>query len=611
MIIYTHACKLLMEKMKLRNKLVSVVDLFLERCASNPSAPLYYFSPTGLLVHSEQYTYGELQQKIQSIAALIQQNTKPGERVLLIFTPGIDYIITFWACLFSGVLAVPAYPPFDKSTVEKLQAIIDNSKPSIILSNNEIIQKIKKLGFIKNIASIPLIQKFVSKFSSNMHHLMEWNFQNFRWIDINKASIGMADLYKPISFKSSDMSYLQYTSGSTSMPKGVVVSHGNLLDNLSLVYETIGKTSNERMVSWLPPYHDMGLIGNILFPVYANFTIFMMSPISFLRRPYLWLKAISDFEANISGGPNFSYEICEKRIDENLIEDNLKLHSWRVAYNGSEHINYKTLNNFSNKFYKYGFQKKSFYPLYGLAESTVFVSGNKPGNAEPQLLTVNMDFLHQNKIILSDLNDNEPHTVLVSCGKSMVPIHIVSKAPFRICAEGEVGEIWLHGPSVTSGYWENHDETKKIFQAQLKTSPDTKYLRTGDLGFLYKDNLYITGRIKDLIIINGKNHYPYDIELLLGSLDSRLKAGCIAAFSINISDAEQLAIVAEVKQPSHAQELENISITIKKNITFNFGLNPYFIALLAPKKIPKTTSGKLRRNIIKQLVADNELPAFS
>ncbi|WP_131795415.1 fatty acyl-AMP ligase [Fluoribacter gormanii] len=596
--------------MNSRKKIESVVEMFIERCLSNPSAPLYYFSATGLFENSQQLTYGDLQQKINSIAALIQQYVKPGDRVLLIFTPGVDYIVTFWACLFSGALAVPAYPPFDKSTVEKLQAIINNSKPSIILSNTEITQKIKKLGFIKNLASIPLIQKFVSKFSTKVNHLMEWDFHHFRWIDINKATIEMADLYKPLSFQSSDMCYLQYTSGSTAMPKGVIVRHGNLLDNLSLVYETIGKTSNERMVSWLPPYHDMGLIGNLLFPVYADFSIFMMSPLAFLKHPYLWLKAISDFEANISGGPNFSYEICGKRIDEQLIDTNLQLHSWRVAYNGAEYIHHKTLNDFYSKFSKYGFQIKSFYPLYGLAESTVFVSGNKNANDHPQILNVDMNSLHQDKIVPTDGTKHNAHSVLVGCGKPMVPLIIVSKAPFRICAEGEIGEIWLRGPSVTSGYWENEEANKETFHADLENLNGIKYLRTGDLGFLYKDNLFITGRIKELIIINGKNHYPYDIEILIGSLDSRLKTGCIAAFSINVAESEQLAIVAEVKQLFPAQEFEGIINKIKATISSSFGLSPHFIALLPPKKIPKTTSGKLRRNIIKKLVTDNELNAL-
>jgi acyl-CoA synthetase (AMP-forming)/AMP-acid ligase II len=588
----------------------SVVELLTQRCLSNPSAPIYHFSETGFFEDKQSLTYGELQQKIYSIAALIQEYVKPGERALLIFTPGMDYITTFWACLFAGVLAVPAYPPFDKGTVEKLQAIINNAQPSIILSNTEIIQKIKKLGLIKNLASIPLLQRFVSKFSTNVNHLMEWDFQNFRWIDISKAKPDMGALFKGISFKDSDICYLQYTSGSTAMPKGVIVRHKNLLDNLSLIYETIGKTCNERMVSWLPPYHDMGLIGNLLFPVYAGFSIFMMSPVSFLRHPYLWLKAISDFEANLSGGPNFSYELCEKRIDEQLIENNLQLQSWRVAYNGAEYINHKTLNNFYSKFRQYGFQKESFYLLYGLAESTLFVSGNNSREKSSGILNLDRESLNQNKVVLAKQNIDSSHCTLVGCGKPMVTTVIVAGPPFRRCKEGEIGEIWLQGPSVTSGYWENEEETQKIFQAQLEDFNTSNYLRTGDLGFLYQDNLYITGRIKELIIINGKNHYPYDIEILIGSLDTRLKLGCIAAFSLQEVEEEQLAIVAEVKQPFPIQELEEITQKIKVNIGSSFGLRPHFIALLPPKNIPKTTSGKLRRNIIKRLATDNELNAL-
>ncbi|CDZ76651.1 Long-chain-fatty-acid--AMP ligase FadD32 [Legionella massiliensis] len=589
--------------MNAKNKFENVVEMFLDRCQLNQSKPLYYFSPTGKFEDNEQITYDELLQKINSLSALLQQQTKPGERVLLIFTPGLDYIVTFWACVFAGVLAVPAYPPFDKSTVEKLEAIINNAKPAIILSNTEIIQKIKKLGFIKNIASLPLIRNFLNTFSFKMTELLEWDFQGVRWIDIKKSTSNMANSYKPISIKGSDMCYLQYTSGSTSMPKGVIVRHENLLDNLGLVYKTIGETNHERMVSWLPPYHDMGLIGNLLFPVYAGFSIFMMSPVSFLRHPYLWLKAISDFEANLSGGPNFSYEICEKRIDEQLIEENFRLDSWRVAYNGAEHIYHKTLNNFFNKFGKYGFKKKAFYPIYGLAESTVFVSGNKNESDLPKVLNVDINSLQKNQVELSD----DAKTVLVGCGKPMTNLCIVSEAPHKICGEGEIGEIWLSGPSVTSGYWENYEATKEYFKAYLKDSDTISYLRTGDLGFLYKGDLFITGRIKELIIVNGKNHYPYDIEILIGSLDSRLKTGCIAAFSVNANTSEQLAIVAEIKRICPRDELEDIVNKIRTNINSSFGLIPHFVALLPPKKIPKTTSGKLRRNIIKKMVSENTL----
>lgn len=589
----------------------SVVDLFTQRCLSYPSTPLYHFSETGLFENKQSFTYEELRQKIHSIAALIQQYVKPGDRALLIFAPGMDYITTFWACLFAGVLAVPAYPPFDKGTVEKLQSIINNAKPSIILSNTEIIQKIKKLGLIKNLASIPLIQRFVTKFSTKVNHLMEWDFQNFRWIDISKATPDMASLFKELPIKDSDIGYLQYTSGSTALPKGVIVRHGNLIDNIDLIHGMVGRTCNERMVSWLPPYHDMGLISNLLFPVYAEFSIFMMPPVTFLKHPYLWLKAISDFDAQISGGPNFAYELCQKRVDDQLHENNLQLHSWRVAFNGAEYIDQKTLDNFASKFGQYGFQKKSFYALYGLAESTLFVSGNKDHKGPPKFLNLDRASLNQNKVVLSEQTTDNSHCTLVGCGKAVAPVVIVRGPPFRRCEEGEIGEIWLQGPSVTTGYWENEEATRETFHAQLENSETGKYLRTGDLGFLDQGILYITGRIKELIIINGKNHYPYDIEILIGSLDVRLKLGCIAAFSFHIIEGESLAIVAEVRQPFPAQELEDITQQIQNNILSNFGLKPQFIALLAPKKIPKTTSGKLRRNIIKKLAIDNELNALS
>ncbi|STX51775.1 saframycin Mx1 synthetase B [Legionella busanensis] len=582
----------------------NVIDLFNDRWQISPHHPLYFYSTTGHTKDSICYSYDGMRHKILSIAALIQANTQPGDRVLMIFAPGIDYITTFWACLFAGVLAVPAYPPFDKNTVEKLQAIINNATPKLILSNQEIISNIKKLSLFKTFATNKLLKNLAYKFSNKTSELCEWDFEKFRWLDIGKANKNWAEKYKPITIKPNDVAYLQYTSGSTAMPKGVMVTHRNILANLSLVLQTIGEQENDRMVSWLPPYHDMGLIGNLLFPVYAQIPILMMSPITFLRHPYLWLNAISDFKATVSGGPNFAFELCERKIDPKQLAPNFSLASWRVAYNGAEPINYHTLENFYLKFKEYCFKKQAYYPLYGLAEATVFVSG-KDKDDHLTYLPVKKSSLQQHNIVLNDKQVNS--TVLVSCGKPKVPTIIISET-LQPCAEGEIGEIWLQGDSVTLGYWQKEQDTKEAYQATLPGDDSNQtYLRTGDLGFLYYGNLYITGRIKDLIIINGKNHYPHDIELVVHATHPLIRLGCTAAFSLVSDGQEKLAIVAELKEPANLNVYLIIIQKIRAIVNLHHSLDPFSIALLPPKTLPKTTSGKLRRNYTKQLLENNQL----
>jgi len=328
----------------------NMVDLFQYRSQIMPNDFLYHFSQTGLVADNESVTYLELEKKIKSIAALIQQYAKPGDRALMIFQPGLDYIVTFWACLYAGVIAVPAYPPFDKSTVEKLQAILENSAPKIILSNTKIINTIKKISALKVLTNNTFVKKLITKFSQKTVDMLDWDFNKFHWLDITLCPSDESDNWKPVLINQHDVAYLQYTSGSTGMPKGVRVTHANTLDNMELVLDTIGKIEHERMVSWLPPYHDMGLVGSIIFPVYAKNTIMMMSPVAFLRHPGVWLKAVSEFQASISGGPNFAYELCEKKIELAQVDPNFKLDSWRVAYNGAENIHYNTLKKFSDKF---------------------------------------------------------------------------------------------------------------------------------------------------------------------------------------------------------------------------------------------------------------------
>ena len=588
------------------NNFNNLVELFQIRCEQCPDSPLYYFSNTGLVQDNVVYTYLDFEKTVKSIAALIQKNTTPGDRVLLIFEPGIEYILTFWACLYAGVLSVPAYPPANKNTVEKLQAIIESAEPKIILSNKSIIQNIKRLGLLKSMFSNVLLNKLITTFAHGMSDLLQWNFKQFLWIDINQAENIPSSQWQAVVIDADDIAFLQYTSGSTAMPKGVMVTHRNLLANLELVYRTIGKIAEDKMVSWLPPYHDMGLIGSILFPVYCQIPVMIMSPLSFLRNPSLWLKAISDFKGTISGGPNFAYALCVKKINIAKSEKKgLDLSSWRVAYNGSEPINHKTIMEFSEKFSACGFKEAAHQPIYGLAEATVYVSGGKAG-PDITSIVVDKDELQRNQIIICD-EENINSKVLVSSGQPMIPLKIIRETSQQECRDGEIGEIWLSGECVTKGYWGNVGETEVTFSSLLEGCLDLQYLKTGDLGFLFNGNLYVTGRIKDLIIIHGKNYYPQDLELVVEKSHPMIRLGCAAAFSIMRDDSEGLAIVAELKQPMSRLMYEEISNEIYKNIMLYHGVAADTIALLPPKTIPKTTSGKLRRNDTRRMLVNNQL----
>lgn len=582
----------------------NAVELFQKRTQQFPEKKVYHFSETGLVKDNLSYTYSALEEKIIHLAALIQEHASPGDRVLMIFAPGMDYIVAFWACIYAGVIAVPAYPPFNKNTVEKIQAVIENAKPALILSNTAVITAIKRLGLVKKIAANRLMNQLLKQFASKTIDLLAWDFKQFFWLDINLLK-DYSGTWKPHNSHPDDIAYLQYTSGSTAMPKGVMVSHENILDNTGLVYETIGKPANERLVSWLPPYHDMGLVSSVLFPVYCDYQAMMMSPVVFLRNPLLWLQAIFEFGGTISGGPNFAFELCAKKINETELSQ-INLKHWRVAFNGAEPIHHATLENFTKKFAACGFKKNAFYPLYGLAESTVYVSGEKTSfDAPPYYLTVDKESLKKNKVIISSKNHDSK--VLVSSGKPKVQICIVTdQTSGKACDEGEIGEIWIRGSSVTKGYWSKEQETQEVYSASLRSDPHHRYLRTGDLGFILDGHLFVTGRIKDLIIINGKNYYPQDLELVIEASHPSIRSGCSVAVALNHEDKEEVVVIAEVII-ANAVIYQEIAEKIHEQVHLNFGIPVYEIYLIPPKTIPKTTSGKLRRSYTKLAIEENQL----
>ena len=392
-----------------------------------------------------------------------------------------------------------------------------------------------------------------------------------------------------------DIAFLQYTSGSTGNPKGVMVSHENLMNNMEVLYKSFGHSLDSKMVSWLPMFHDMGLIGGVLQPLYGGFEAVLMSPTYFLQKPIRWLDAISKYKATSSGAPNFAYDLCVQSIKEEEL-DNIDLSHWVVAANGAEPISSNTLLSFTQKFSKYGFSHQSHHQSYGMAESTLMISSIQTKD-EPKILSIDVKQLEQGKIH-TQISEEENSKQLVSCGAAWLnhDIIIVNESTLEKAKEDEVGEIWVKGESIAKGYWNNEEKTTDTFYAYTNDNKDGPYLRTGDLGFIHEEELYICGRSKDMLIIRGKNYYPQDIENICVNTNIALGVNGTAAFTIEVKNEEKLVIVAEVKR-THIRKINDKEIftQIKKSISQEFDIEIYDIILIKPAHLLKTSSGKVQR----------------
>ncbi|HSK86832.1 MAG TPA: fatty acyl-AMP ligase, partial [Anaerolineales bacterium] len=475
-------------------------------------------------------TYGELDRRARAIASWLESFEARGERALLLYPPGLDYIASFFGCLYAGVTAVPAYPPRLNRPVPRIQSIVADSQASFALTTSTILHNIE--------------QRF--------EHAPD--LQVLRWLNTEQVPAGLEADWRQPDISSETLAFLQYTSGSTSQPKGVMLTHGNLMHNLKAIRHGFQIDDTAVAVFWLPSYHDMGLIGGILEPMYVNGISTLMSPVSFLQRPFRWLEAMSRYKATITGAPNFAYDLCVDKVTPEQMET-LDLSSWTLAFCGAEPIRPETLERFARAFERCGFRKDSFYPCYGMAESSLLVSGGD-GPAEPKTTTFDRKALESDRAVLT-ASDNPSALTMVSCGKPIIDqkIAIVNPHTLQKCEPDQVGEIWISGPSVAHGYWKLSDETEQTFRAYLVTA-EGPFLRTGDLGFLHNGELYVTGRLKDLIIIHGSNHYPQDIELTVESSHIALQPGASAAFSVTEGGREQLVIVQEVTRQHRQPEVK-------------------------------------------------------
>ncbi len=549
----------------------TLVELLRLRASRQPDHVAYTFLADGDKEEA-QITYRRLDERARAIAAVLQATGAFGERALLLYPSGPEYVAAFLGCLYAGVIAVPAYPPTStrrESKHARLNSIASDCQASLILCTS------------------PILSSFGSK-ARNFPAL-----GSARLIATDAIAADSASQWQSPAIDGDTLAFLQYTSGSTAEPKGVMVSHQNLLHNQRLIQHCFAQTEQSVIVGWLPLYHDMGLIGNMLHPLYLGATCALMSPTSFLQRPLRWLSAISRYRATTSGGPNFAYDLCVRRISEDQCEG-LDLSHWKVAFNGAEPIRHETLERFAQKFAPYGFRPEAFAPCYGLAEATLIVSGGLK-KSFPIERTLEAAALERDRIVAT-ADASQGALKLVSCGE-IAPDHsvaIVDRKSSTLCPADRVGEIWVSGPSVARGYWQQKQQTAETFLAHLADSGEGPFLRTGDLGFISDGQLFVTGRIKDLIIIRGRNLYPQDIELTVERSHEALRKGSGAAFSAEIENQEQLVVIQEL-EPRHQADLVEVLGAIRQAVFEQHEVQPFAVALIKAGTIPKTSSGKIRR----------------
>ncbi|MBA2676294.1 AMP-binding protein, partial [Ramlibacter sp.] len=536
-----------------------------------------------------ELSFSQLCHAVSGCAADLQARGLAGERVMLVLPSGLDYLVAFLACLAAGVVAVPMYPPSTKRDWDKLVAVRGNCTPAAVI----------------------LDRKVIERNGSALGGIFGGQPPDFIFADAFVAGHAPGSLADAVpaslpplrDIDPRGIAFLQYTSGSTGTPKGVMVSHENILQNARHQAGAMGSNFHSVLVSWLPFYHDMGLIAVVLQALSVGAHAVLMSPFSFLRHPGSWLGAISQYRGTISGAPNFAFDLCvDKMTDAEIAQ--LDLGSWHTAFNGSETVKTSTLERFAARFAPTGFRATAQFPCYGLAEATLFVSG---GHALPETVALSLDrgALGADKALPAADTASTAQVVSVHEVIPDLMALVVEPRTWKARPDGVVGEIWLKGMSVTRGYWERPIETAETFRAYEADTGEGPFLRTGDLGFMRNGKLYITGRIKELIIVNGVNYYPQDIEETVQSLGEPLRVHSGAAFTL---PDESIAIVQGLNRLKlTAAELQLEIDRIRRAVWESHGLAPAFIGFVQPGEIAKTSSGKIQRDLIRRRLIAGEL----
>jgi len=549
-----------------------ITAILRRRCEETPGAVGFTYQSGD--EPRQSLTYAQLDRRARSIAAWLQSQGLSGERVLIVYPSGLDFIAALFGCLYAGAVPVPAYPPHPAQlarTVPRLLAIIDDAIPRLGLAPANSVGTLETLtGTAEGVRQLS-------------------------WSQLPEDSSNLSEQWRQPEERTCDLALLQYTSGSTSSPKGVMLTHENLLQNCMQIGRAFKMEQDTCGVSWLPPFHDMGLIGGVFHPVFFGVSAHLMSPLAFLQRPLRWLRAISDTRSVISGGPNFAYDFCVRRISDDD-KKYLDLSCWKVAFNGAEPVQSRSLERFADAFRECGFRSAAFYPSYGLAEATLMVSAARE-TALPRALSLKRSSLGANRVVCADESDGKDLCTVMSCGQAVGNVAIVLPESLTGCAEREIGEIWVSGANVALGYWRRPEETKQSFDAYRSDTGEGPFFRTGDLGFLADGELFVTGRLKDLIIVAGRNHYPNDIETTVEASHPSIRSGCCAAFSVTVDEDERLVVAAEVdrRPASGAADRGEVTLAITRAIAEVHEVQVHAVVLLKPGSIPKTSSGKIQR----------------
>ncbi|QIS14176.1 AMP-binding protein [Nocardia arthritidis] len=547
----------------------SFVDVIRHHAENTPEQRSLTFV-SGASEFDVHWTYGQLDRRARAIASALQDQCLPGDRVLLLYPPSLEYVAAFLGCQYAGVTAVPAYPPEvgrSPRSLSRLLGIVEDAQISLVLTTSEAHAVADTL-------------------------LPRGNRSQLRWCATDIVPDSAAADWRPLRSTSDDLAFLQYTSGSTRAPRGVRVTQRNLVANSELIRHAMRHDRNCHVVTWLPPYHDMGLIGGILQPLHLGMTCELMSPLTFLHFPSIWLERISGRMRVSAGGPNFAYDLCVRKIEPHDRE-RLDLSGWDVAFCGAEPVRAQTLRSFAAAFAVAGFRSRSLFPCYGMAECTLMVSGGQRPDG-PSEIRVDADVLEQGRI---SLREGAGTRVLVGNGP-VVPDHdvrVVNPHTGRPCRSDEVGEIWVGGPCVADGYWAEPEHGPQTFGAILPHRPEMRFLRTGDLGFLRDGELFVTGRRSELIIIDGRNFYPHDIEQTVAACHPALRPGGTAAFTVDRDDRPELVVLQELRRAHEVADPDDVLAVIRSAVGAEHGVMPAVVALVEPGAVPKTSSGKVQR----------------
>ncbi len=549
------------------NECTTYTQVIKNRNREKPDHVVFRFLQDGV-IENESFTYRQLEIRSKAVGAAMQRIGVKGDRVLLLFQPGLFYVASLYACFYSGFIAVPAYPPRRKKGIDKIHNIIIDSGATICLVSQHVFNDINKV--LPDDTILKTLQWIV------YDDITDEDMLNFTETEI----------------EGEDVALLQYTSGSTGNPKGVIITQKNILYNSEYIRQSFGLDSNSVGVNWLPIFHDMGLIGGVLQAAYVGGVNIGMPPMAFLKKPLNWLKAIEKYGGTTAGGPNFSYDYCVQKVSDDDCKE-LDLSSVDVFFCGAELIRKSTYKQFCSKFAVSNARANQLYSCYGMAETTLIVTGGYQ-KAQPVYINVDAVALSENKFKKAD--DHNSQVSLVGCGHTWMEtvIEIVNPVTMKKTDKNEIGEVWIGGPTIAAGYWNKSEETSRTFGATLEDN--SSFLRTGDLGFFYDNELFITGRLKDLIIIRGANYYPNDIEFTIQSNISELRQNSGAAFSVSENNEEVLVIIQELERTAMRNtDYNKIIDNIRRVIAEDNEIDTHAIVLIRAGSIPITSSGKIQR----------------